>query len=306
MAQLVKLKDYISRYEWNVYRYPSQYIRLKQDNWKKMKHSWDAAASNQKEPDSAAPSASRLSKWLPFMKKNTDQKAEEIKSEQDIPNTEQELKQLFLDQLLPFQFKWATSTVTDVSFVDPVIYDDQVLTYFLQRFPDTYLLMYYPIFHIKQAPMEGDIILVSPLEIEIIHFIKGQSGDVIRAQEGRTWTVEHNGQERTMLNPEIALKRSESIVKRLLAESDIQMTVKRTVLTHDATILTSHQLYQTRVVDAHSHNDWLQEKRTHNSPLKNVQLKATGVLLKHCLTSAVKRPEWEKDGTEFSMKYEEH
>ncbi len=40
MAQLVKLYDYISRYEWNTYRYPTQFIRLKQENWKKLYNRW--------------------------------------------------------------------------------------------------------------------------------------------------------------------------------------------------------------------------------------------------------------------------
>lgn len=33
MAQLVKLYDYISRYETNPFHYPSRFIQLKQDNW---------------------------------------------------------------------------------------------------------------------------------------------------------------------------------------------------------------------------------------------------------------------------------
>jgi len=40
MAQLIKLYDYIWRYEWNMYRYPSQYIRLKKDKWKDLHNDW--------------------------------------------------------------------------------------------------------------------------------------------------------------------------------------------------------------------------------------------------------------------------
>ncbi|ARI76757.1 hypothetical protein [Halobacillus mangrovi] len=38
MAQLIKLQDYISRYETSIYQYPSQFIRLKRENWSKFQH----------------------------------------------------------------------------------------------------------------------------------------------------------------------------------------------------------------------------------------------------------------------------
>ena len=37
MAQLVKLLDYVSRYENDLSRYPTQYIRLKKYQWERMK-----------------------------------------------------------------------------------------------------------------------------------------------------------------------------------------------------------------------------------------------------------------------------
>ena len=33
MAQLLKLQDYISRYETDIYRYSNQYIRFKKQQW---------------------------------------------------------------------------------------------------------------------------------------------------------------------------------------------------------------------------------------------------------------------------------
>ncbi|MFD2761894.1 hypothetical protein [Lentibacillus juripiscarius] len=40
MAQLIKLEDDVSRYEWNMYRYPGQFMRLKQDQWSKLHCLW--------------------------------------------------------------------------------------------------------------------------------------------------------------------------------------------------------------------------------------------------------------------------
>ena len=41
MAQLVKLLDYVSRYEHDLSRYPTQYIRLKRYQWERMKVQWE-------------------------------------------------------------------------------------------------------------------------------------------------------------------------------------------------------------------------------------------------------------------------
>ena len=40
MAQLVKLQDYISRYETALTRYPTQFVRLKQNQWERVKTQW--------------------------------------------------------------------------------------------------------------------------------------------------------------------------------------------------------------------------------------------------------------------------
>ena len=41
LAQLIKLRDYISRYEMNPYHYPTQFIRLKRENWQKLIDMWE-------------------------------------------------------------------------------------------------------------------------------------------------------------------------------------------------------------------------------------------------------------------------
>lgn len=37
MAQLIKIQDYLSRYERDLYHYSSQFTRVKQHNWEKAK-----------------------------------------------------------------------------------------------------------------------------------------------------------------------------------------------------------------------------------------------------------------------------
>src|SRR5690625_155492 len=117
MAQLIKLKDYISRYQWNAYRYPSQYIRLKQENWEKLYQLWLDRETIIEEELRNTGNTSNSSKWKLFTRQENER--ENIVTTADLlPTTEAALKQYFLDKLFPFQMKWATSTVTEISFTE--------------------------------------------------------------------------------------------------------------------------------------------------------------------------------------------
>ncbi|HLS09413.1 NERD domain-containing protein [Lentibacillus sp.] len=293
MAQLIKLEDYISRYEWNAYRYSSQFIRIKQDNWKRLYNMWlndDIPVKPKEEPVSA------FSKWKSFLKSGRVKEETTTQEDYSLPKTEKALKHYFLNKLFPLQLKWASSTVTDVSFMDKNYYENNQLKYYLQRFPDTYLLMYYPIFNIKNAPVDGDIILISPIGIEIIHMIDKAPGTVIMADGERTWLLkDQTKKETTMLSPTLALKRTEQIVKSILSLQDIDFPVRKVVLSRTNDIVFYTEPYNTRLIGKHEYANWFIEKRELVSPLKNLQLKTAASLLKNCQTSSVKRPEWEDD-----------
>ncbi|ALX48423.1 hypothetical protein [Lentibacillus amyloliquefaciens] len=300
MAQLIKLEDYVSRYEWNVYRYPSQFIRMKQDNWKEMHNLWlnDDFAHNIKTDDPEP----IMSKWKSFLKPDSRKTttATELHDDPiDLPKTENDLRYYFLDKLFPLQLKWATSTATDVSFMPNDYYENDRLKYFLMRFPDTYLLMYYPIFNVKKAPVEGNIIFISPIGIEIIHMIEKQPGTLITADGERTWLVKEEAKQETkMLSPLLALKRTEKIVKSIMNQAGIALPVSKVVLSRTNHIASLKESYNTKIIGKHEYEDWFTEKRNLVSPLKNQQLKTAELLLKHCQTTAVKRPEWESDDDE--------
>ncbi|WP_284139877.1 MULTISPECIES: NERD domain-containing protein [unclassified Virgibacillus] len=302
MAQLIKLQNYITRYEWDIYRYSTQFIRLKQENWNKLYHIWSnpsqvEAFDNEEEADSKIP------RWLKFLRRDSDQNQPEIQEHTDtLPRSEMELKQYFLNKLYPFQLKWATSTVTDVSFFETKYRMDSTLAFFLQRFPDNYLIMYYPIFNIKKAPMETEIILITPVGIEIVYLLEGLSEDAtIMASDERTWFIEGKHKNTKILNPVIALKRTEKIVRSILKSNDVEFSVSKTVLSRKHQIIFSNEPFQTRIVGTREFDKWFQEKRSLQSPLKNRQLKAADALLKQCETSSVKRPEWEEDTSTFTF-----
>lgn len=303
MAQLIKLQDYISRYEWNPYRYPSQYMRLKQDNWRKLQYMEDNDNTVEVEEEEHAEQTSKFSKWKSFIKTGNWQAEEKESVDEDnrLPKTEKDLKQYFLDKLFPLQLKWATSTVTDVSFMDKRFYHDDRLKFFLQRFPDTYLLLYYPIFNIKKAPVDGEIILLSPIGIEIIYLIEKKPNAKIVADDERTWIIKESDEQSKILSPMIALKRTEQLVKSILSLEDIEFPINKVVLSRVNNIEFHSEPFNTKIIGKYNYEKWFKEKRSLVSPLKSSQLKIADLLLKNCRSTSVKRPEWEEDTNTFSV-----
>lgn len=298
MAQLIKLKDYVSRYEWNAYRYPGQFIRLKQEKWQKLHDLWLEEREQNQQPlveDQTTDENNFFRRIKAFFKKEAIEIDDLPEEQTKLPATEQELRQYFLNKLYPFQLKWATSTVTDVSFMDESFNYDPTLIYFLQRFPDIYLIMYEPVFNIKNAPVDGEIIMISPIGIEVIYLLEDHPSVIFIASDERTWTAEANHEQRQILSPLIALRRTEKIVESILNKEGITLPITKTILSRTNDIIYSTEPYQTKVIGQQQYDKWFTLKRRLSSPLKNDQLRASAALLKYCMTTSVKRPEWEVD-----------
>ncbi|BAC14253.1 NERD domain-containing protein [Oceanobacillus iheyensis] len=303
MAQLIKLQDYISRYEWDTYRYPTRYIRQKKGQWERLYEIWQQPEMKKSvvEEHEEASKEGIIQRWKKRIKRKDIyvESIESINNQTDeyesLPGTERELKQYFLDRLFDIQMKWATSTVSRVSIVDSKFYHDELLRFLLQRFPDTYFIMYMPVFEIKQAPVESDILLISPLEIEIIHFIEVDDEAVIMAGEERTWTVTRGEDNERVINPLISLKRSERWIQGILRLHNMEVPIKKTVISRTNRILYATAPYQTKVVDRLDFESWLNEKRNLSSPLKKTQLHVAECLLKHSISHSIRRPEWEAE-----------
>ncbi len=302
MAQLVKLYDYISRYESNPFHYPTQFIRLKQENWQQFHQSWldeKETVHQNDEVENTNTNKRRFSDFAFFSKKTADDHVERETRKKHLPKTKEQLIQVFLNQLLPFQYKWATSTISHQSYTDQKHVYDETLTYFLQRFPDIYLLLYYPLFSVKKAPMDGEIILISPIGIEIIHIIKEVSQATIIVNEGHSWKVELKGQTQSIISPLIALKRTEQIVSSILKVHDVDFPIHKTVLSETNDFLYHTEPYETNLVGKRNYEEWFTKKRSLQSPLKNVQLKSMEALLHHCHSTSVRRPEWTEHDDSF-------
>src|SRR5699024_3066777 len=276
VAQLIKLRDYISRYELDIYRYPSQYIRLKRDRWEKLLLSWESDFNHDKESKPEPKKKKSLfSKLSPFRKKVKKEETELTSDKlEDFPKTEDELRRYFLNQLYPFQLKWTTSSISHVSFMNLKYNKEADLEYFLIRFPDNYFVMYYPVFNINKVPIDAEIILISPIHIEIIYILDDFNDATVMVTDDRTWMIEKHDTKSKILSPINALKRTERLVRSILKKNDISYTIQKTVLTKNNFTIFQQEPYNTLVVGKHEYEDWFRERRALDSPLKSVQLKA--------------------------------
>lgn len=300
MGQLIKLENYISRYQNDVYHYPGHYIRLKQEKWKHIFDIWEARLAELKlEAPVEEKTSSFIDRLNDFFKKEENVELE-CESE-PMPETEEQLKRFFLDSIFQFQLNWASTTLSQMSFLDRDYYDDLKLKYFLQRFPDTYLFMYHPVFKLKNATVDADLIMITPVDIQVIKLVEMPSNHTIVAGDDRSWLSEHNRVQSKFLSPMISLKRTDKIIRSILDYYDLEMPIKKIVLSRTNQIDFYLEPFQTEFIGRDQHEQWLQKQRQMSSPLKHQQLKAAEVLLNHSDTVSVHRPEWERSENESSI-----
>lgn len=325
MGQLIKLQDYISRYEQSIFHYPSRYVRLKKQHWEKVLSSWENGEGvfNEEqendvqldwfEEEEKQPLFSKIKGLLKFGKKNIDDNEIDMGSEERLnedeepshfhfhttfssrPNTMIELKQQFLDQLIRFQLKWASSTLFEKSYVDRGYFFDPKLKFFLQRFPDTFLIMYHPIFLLKKAPIEVETIMITPTEVWCISFLEEEDQAVYIGSKDRFWIKRTQKQEKKILNPLLGLDRTQRIVQTMFKTYEIDLPVHKVLLSRNGYIDFPSIPFGTTLVEKRNYDDWFEGLRKNHSPLKHVQLKGANVLLQYCQTSSFKRHEWVPD-----------
>lgn len=323
MGQLIKLQDYVSRYEQDIFSYPPRFVRLKKQQWEKTLLTWEngvepnAYIAEPVVPDwyeeEKEPFLSRLKGFLKKGKSgNSVAEQEENVEEQEESSfsfapimtshsdSKEELKQHFLEQLFKFQMKWASTTIAEKSFVTKSYYYDEQLKYFLQRFPDTFLVLYNPIFLLKKAPVELEIILVTPTEVWCLSFLEMEDLAVFVGSNERFWTKRNQEKEEKVLNPLLALNRTEKIVKQILNMYDNQLPIRKAVLTRNGYIDYPNAPYDTQFIEKRNYEKWFQQMRGNRTPLKHVQLKAAQVLLQYCQTTSIRRLEWAADSYEES------
>lgn len=314
MGQLIKLQDYISRYEQNIFEYPSRYVRLKKQQWEKIFSLWESGSlieSIQPRPvptdwleEEKQPFAGRVKDFFKREKKEIIEEKQSVGEKEASgltfslsfsykPTSVEELKHQFLDQLFRFQMKWASTTLLEQSFIHKKYMHDERLKYFLQRFPDTTLVMHEPIFLLKKAPVEVGTILITPTEVWCITFLEEEEQAVFLGTKERFWIKRHQNQQQKILNPLIGLNRTEKIVKKIFELYEIELPIHKVVLSRNGYIDYPFAPYGLKLIEKRNYEDWFQLMRSNKSPLKHVQLKAAQMLLQYCQTTSIRRLEWD-------------
>ncbi|PLT29231.1 NERD domain-containing protein [Peribacillus deserti] len=317
MGQLIKLQDYISRYEQDIYRYPAQFVRLKKQQWTKVKAAFLAG-----ELETLAESAVKEEEYIALEKDTVFTKMKKIFKRQETftetlestevstneepldlsfalsskPETVEELKRSFLNQVFRFQLKWVSSTIREKSYIDQVYFFDEKLKFFLQRFPDNFLILYKPIFLVKNAPIELEIIILSPTETWCITILEGEENAAFIGSKERFWVKRHHVYgDKKVLNPLLSVNRTAAVVTKIYSSLGIELPVKKAIISRNGYIDYPSAPHDTMFVDKKIHQSWLERMRSTSSPLKHNQLKAAQALLDYCQTTYSHRLEWDKE-----------
>lgn len=310
MAQLIKLQDYVSRYETDLYRYPSQFVRLKKQQWEKMKQHWENG--DLPKPSPAVEELvedeknSMKDKLFSLFKKKEDENEEEMipqPSDEDLYldmdagqdiHSEEELKASFLNLVFDFQLRWASSTITEKSYVDNSYHYDERLRYLLQRFPDNIFVMYNPVLKIKNAPVELETVLITPTGIWCLTFLEFEEGTAYIGSGERFWVKKWGDREEKVLNPLIGLKRMERIVHQIIRYAGVELPIYQAVISRNGYIDYPLSPVGIQFLDKRIHHEWFQQQRSSSSPIKSVQLKAAQAIMEYCQTTSFKRLQWEE------------
>ncbi|RSL32896.1 NERD domain-containing protein [Salibacterium salarium] len=305
MAHLIKIEDYTSRYQHDLQRYLGQFSRLKKEQWENMKREWTKANQTMSSEETYEES---LDDWLEgtdsgfftatlHRLKNLSGKSR--KNEEDVEEKEQghtykdksieEVKELFYEDLFQAQLRWASASLLDESMLDPAYRYDPILRYFVRHLPDNYMIFYYPVFTVGKAPLEMDIILLSPTSIYCLSIINGDANSVFEPSSGRYWNEYVHKEIKRRINPVMSLNRMSSVLRSLLEDTSLQMNLRRIVMSPDSII--DNRLVSTKVetVDKRNIDEWFEKRKRNPSPIKKNQLYAADILLQYALTNSFRR-----------------
>ncbi|MFK2824711.1 nuclease-related domain-containing protein [Bacillus sp. B190/17] len=311
MAQLIKLQDYISRYETDIYHYPARFVRLKKQQWESMRQYWERnrlgeepAVVSAEEPEEELDEPGVIKKLKLLFWKEKEEEAASVQEEEPsifetielngVANLE-ELKHKFLDQLFTFQVKWASSTVREKSYIDAKYFHDERLKFFLQRLPDNYLVLYEPVLRLKKAPVELDVILLTPTEAWCLTFLEEEEQSVYIGSGERFWMKRSGEKEGRLLSPVLAVSRMEAVLKHLFQQQTLDYPIRKAIVSRNGFIDYPDAPFGLEVIDYRSFPTWFTRMRNLSSPLKTIQLKAAKSVLDFGQTTSVRRPEWDED-----------
>ena len=205
------------------------------------------------------------------------------------PGSLDQLHTLYLDQIFHFQMKWASSTLTDMSRVNPKYMNDSLLRTFLQKLPDSYLVFYNPVITLQKATVDLDIVIITPVECMCITVLEEEDLTAFVGSGKRFWTAKLGNDESKILNPLLALNRMEKIVSRLFSEKDIHFPVRKYLLSRNGYVDYPGCPFDVEIVDRRSYDEWFSSIRMLSTPLKFAQFQSAQAILDVGQTSAISR-----------------
>lgn len=321
MAQLLKLQDYVSRYQIDLNRYPTQFVRLKKSQWEKIKIQWENGDhfstwehfDSIDEEHSSNQIISMLKKIIPTRKSKEEdffdiennevvmEENEEAEDESTFdfepnfiyqPTSIEELKRMFIEQFFNFQIKWASSTLREKSYVDPKYFRDTLLKTLLQRLPDNLFVFYYPIIQVKKAPIELDIIILTPTECLLVTVIEHENEAVFVGGSERFWIKKVGKTDKKVLNPLIQLNRMETIVQSLFSANNVEFPVRKILLSRNGYIDYPELIYNVQFIDKREYPSFMNYLKRTPSPMKRMQLLAAKAILNSVQTTSYLRDIW--------------
>lgn len=205
-------------------------------------------------------------------------------------NKVEDLKHAYLDQLFISQIKWASSTIREKSNLPSSIYSDSRLRELIQRFPDTFLLMYNPIFQLKKAKVQLETLMITPSKLICISFVDHSDDDGIYIGSiGHFWQKKNKSGEMKVLNPVISIRRMEHIVKQIFQISDSDLPIEKVVIAKKGYITHQNPPDDVLFIDKQDYESWINELRSYTSPMKMMQFRAAKALLERCARTKVRR-----------------
>ncbi|MBY8913103.1 hypothetical protein KY305_10175 [Bacillus sp. YC2] len=308
MAQIIKIHDCISRYELDPYHYMNQFIRLKKERWQALLEAFDRKAEEQETKMAASgETAPEPSRKKFFLKKRKEEISSDINEKRhqwfeepdgeealmlNLPSHREELAPFFKNQLYEFQLKWASSTLSEMSELSYQVKRDGILRMLTQKLPDSYFVMYHPVFQIQQASVELSTIIISPLEIFCVAFLEAEEDSVYIGSKNRFWEKKTSGGARPVLNPALSLNRTGSVVSQIVKEKGADIPVKKLLLSKTSYIDYPEPPYGLDIADKRTAGEWLQKQQKNTAPIKHHQLKAANALLSYGLSNSRRRQEW--------------
>lgn len=305
MSQLIKLQNFVSRYEQDIYHYSSHFVRVKNEEWSRLKKAYEAGDLSGYllggEVDSASLEEDRKDEITPFRKRmkqffirargevsepaatvtvQKKESAEVPRFLRAVPADEQELKQSFLDYFLTYQLKWALSTNDE----EPVHFGryqfDRNLRFFLQRIPDNCLVLYKPVLEWKNTSLELEIILLTPSEAWCLTVLEAEDDAVFVSGKDRFWTrTHHDKRDKKVLDPTITLKRMQWILEQIFAAKEIVFPIRKGIICRNGYINQLNATIDQEIIDKRRFDEWFSSIRHNRSAMKNLQLKAAQALL---------------------------